>query len=77
LRPALDAKVSMKSVILVAVVTVAAITLRRTSLKTLKKGDAVRVDSGACGNLDGDPGQAVVDDQVRLCFWPVTLTAGP
>jgi hypothetical protein len=37
-------------------------------LEDLEEGDAVRVDSGACGQLHDDPGQAVVDDQVRPCL---------
>src|SRR5690242_15334060 len=37
LRPTLDASMSMKSAIFVAVVTVRAITLRRTCLRTLRK----------------------------------------
>jgi hypothetical protein len=66
----------MKSVIFAAVVTVQAITLRRTCLRTLRKEMRSRVDSRACGQLHDDPGQAVAGDQVRPCLLAGQFRAG-
>jgi hypothetical protein len=45
-------------------------------LEDLQERDAVRVDPGACGQLDDDPDQAVAGDQVRPGLLAGQLGAG-